>query len=80
MKARVTFVLLAWLAAFIIVMALLLAVPNLSDLPLALRALTISGVLVVTMTQIAIPLINRFLRSIGRSAAERQRSDAGATG
>ena len=62
MKARVTFVLLAWLAAFIIVMALFLAVPNLKDLPLALRALAISGVLVVTMTQIAIPLINRFLR------------------
>jgi antibiotic biosynthesis monooxygenase (ABM) superfamily enzyme len=67
LKARITFVLLAWLAAFIIVMALFLAFGGtLEDLPLPLRALAISGVLVVAMTQLAIPLINRFLRSRSR--------------
>ena len=72
MKARVTFVLLAWLAAFVIVMALFLAFgTQLRELPLALRALVISGVLVVTMTQVAIPLIQRFLRSAGRIGAKR---------
>ena len=66
LKARVTFVLLAWLAAFVIVMALFfVAGGTLDDLPLPLRALAISGVLVVAMTQLAIPLINRFLRSRG---------------
>jgi antibiotic biosynthesis monooxygenase (ABM) superfamily enzyme len=66
LKARVTFVLLSWLAAFVIVMALFLAVGGtLEDLPLPLRALAISGVLVITMTQLAIPLISRFLRSRG---------------
>jgi antibiotic biosynthesis monooxygenase (ABM) superfamily enzyme len=35
--------------------------PELEDLPLALRALVISGVLVLSMTQVVIPLINRFL-------------------
>jgi antibiotic biosynthesis monooxygenase (ABM) superfamily enzyme len=67
LKARVTFVLVAWLAAFVIVMALfVVAGGTLDDLPLPLRALAISGVLVVTMTQLAIPLINRFFRSRGR--------------
>jgi antibiotic biosynthesis monooxygenase (ABM) superfamily enzyme len=66
LKARVTFLLLSWLAAFLIVMALfLVAGGTLTDLPLPLRALTISGVLVVSMTQLAIPLINRFLRARG---------------
>ncbi len=66
MKARISFVLLAWLAAFLIVMALLLAVPQLKDFPLVVRALAISGVLSITMTQLAIPLIQRLLRSAGR--------------
>jgi antibiotic biosynthesis monooxygenase (ABM) superfamily enzyme len=71
MKARVKFVLLSWLAAFIIVMALFLVIgPQLQDLPLALRALAISGVLVVTMTQVAIPLITRFLRWERRARAK----------
>ena len=67
MKARVTFLLLSWLAAFVIVMALfVVAGGTLEDLPLPLRALAISGVLVVTMTQLAIPLITRFLRARAR--------------
>ena len=63
MKARLAFVLLAWLAAFLTVMLLFLAVPQVKDLPLALRALAISGVLSISMTQLLIPLIQRFLRS-----------------
>jgi antibiotic biosynthesis monooxygenase (ABM) superfamily enzyme len=71
-KARVKFVLLAWVAAFLIVMALFEVVgAELQDLPLPLRALAISGVLVVSMTQVAIPLIIRFLRYAGRNAAKR---------
>ena len=65
MRARLSFILLAWLAAFLIVMALLLAVPQLKDFPLAVRALAISGVLSITMTQLAIPLILRVLRRTG---------------
>ncbi len=66
MKARLAFILLAWSAAFIIVILLFLVVPQVKDLPLALRALAISGVLSITMTQLAIPLIQRLLRSAGR--------------
>jgi antibiotic biosynthesis monooxygenase (ABM) superfamily enzyme len=63
MKGRLKFLLLAWLAAFLIVMALFVAFgAQLDDLPLPLRALAISGVLVVSMTQIVIPLIHRLLR------------------
>ena len=65
MKARLAFILLAWSAAFVIVMLLFLVVPQVKDLPLALRALAISGVLSITMTQLAIPLILRVLRRTG---------------
>ena len=66
MKARAEFLLLAWLVAFLIVMALFLAFGSeLNDLPLPLRALAISGVLVVSMTQLVIPVIHRFLRRAG---------------
>ncbi len=65
MKARVTFVLLAWLAAFAIVLALFLVFGSvLEDLPLVLRALVISGVLSVVMTQVAMPLLHRLLKSL----------------
>jgi antibiotic biosynthesis monooxygenase (ABM) superfamily enzyme len=71
MKARAIFVLLAWLGAFLIVMALFVAFgAQLEDLPLPLRALAISGVLVVSMTQVVTPLINRFLRFARRNAAK----------
>jgi antibiotic biosynthesis monooxygenase (ABM) superfamily enzyme len=66
MKLRVTFVLLSWFAAFVIVMALFVTFgAQLADLLLPLRALAISGVLVVSMTQVVVPLINRFLRPRG---------------
>jgi antibiotic biosynthesis monooxygenase (ABM) superfamily enzyme len=60
-------VFLAWIFAFGIVMALFLLLGDeLSAMPLALRALLISGVLVVTMTQLVIPLIRSFLSRIVR--------------
>lgn len=63
MKMRVIFVLLSWLAAFAIVMTLfVLFGTELDDMPLAARALVISGVLVVSMTQVVIPFIRRVLR------------------
>jgi antibiotic biosynthesis monooxygenase (ABM) superfamily enzyme len=69
-SARVKFVLLSWLAAFLIVMGLFAAFgTELQDMPLALRALVISGVLTVAMTQVAIPLITRFLRWERRARA-----------
>ena len=67
MRLRVAFVLLCWLAAFTIVMALFgLFGTQLDDMPLAVRALVISGVLAVAMTQAAIPLIRRLLARYGR--------------
>jgi len=64
-KRKLTFLLLAWLAAFLIVIALFEVFGSeLQDLPLAPRALVISGVLVLSMTQVVIPLINRFLRRV----------------
>jgi antibiotic biosynthesis monooxygenase (ABM) superfamily enzyme len=67
LKARLAFVFLAWIFAFGIVMALFLLLGDeLSAMPLALRALSISGVLVVTMTQVVIPLIRSFLSRIVR--------------
>ena len=77
MKARLSFLLLTWLAAFLIVMALLLAVPQLKDFPLAVRALAISGVLSITMTQLAIPLIHRILRRTGLAAPRPQTAETG---
>jgi antibiotic biosynthesis monooxygenase (ABM) superfamily enzyme len=53
MKARMVFLLLTWVSAFVIVMALFLAFGFvLDDLPLAGRALAISGVLAISMTQL----------------------------
>jgi antibiotic biosynthesis monooxygenase (ABM) superfamily enzyme len=61
------------LSAFVIVMALFLAFGSvLDDLPLAGRALAISGVLAITMTQWVIPLINRVLRARGIGAGAKR--------
>jgi antibiotic biosynthesis monooxygenase (ABM) superfamily enzyme len=66
-RAKLTFLLVAWLAAFIVVMLLFLVFGwLLEELPLAGRALVISGVLTITMTQLALPLINRILRNPNR--------------
>jgi antibiotic biosynthesis monooxygenase (ABM) superfamily enzyme len=63
MKARLRFLALVWLAAFLILMSLFLAFGRqLNGLPLPLRVLIVSGVLVVSMTQVVIPRSNRYLR------------------
>jgi antibiotic biosynthesis monooxygenase (ABM) superfamily enzyme len=52
----------AWLAAWGVVVALLsLFGKQLGSLPLALRALTISGVLVVLMIHLVMPVLSRLL-------------------
>jgi len=49
----------AWLAAFAVVLTLLTLLRHeLNSLPLALRALVISGVLVVLMVNLVMPLLN----------------------
>lgn len=64
MRARIAFVLLAWIAAFLIVTALFLVLgTRLTERPLAIRALIVSGVLVISMTQVVIPGIHRLLRA-----------------
>ncbi len=75
MRMRLAFVGLAWVGAFSIVMALFAVLGRqLDELPVPLRALVISGVLVVSMTQIVIPLINRVLRLASRRAQSPRRS------
>jgi antibiotic biosynthesis monooxygenase (ABM) superfamily enzyme len=49
----------AWLAAFLVVLALLTFLGDeLESLPLALRALLISGVLVSLMVNLVMPILN----------------------
>ncbi len=58
--ARLTMTLAAWLVAFLTVMALLTLFGDaLGSLPLALRALVLSGVLVVLMANLVIPVLSR---------------------
>jgi antibiotic biosynthesis monooxygenase (ABM) superfamily enzyme len=57
--ARMLLTLGAWCVAFIVVLALLtLLGDELKSLPLALRALVISGVLVGLMANVVMPLLN----------------------
>lgn len=57
--ARVLTTLVAWLMAFLIVTAILtLFGDELKSLPLALRALVISGVLVTLMTNLVMPVLS----------------------
>jgi hypothetical protein len=57
--AKVTMTLAAWLVAFAVVMALLtLLGDELESLPLALRALVISGVLVSLMANLVMPILS----------------------
>ena len=56
--ARATMTVIAWLAAFAVVMVLLsLFGDELGSLPLAVRALLISGVLVVLMANVVMPVV-----------------------
>jgi antibiotic biosynthesis monooxygenase (ABM) superfamily enzyme len=57
---RLTTTLAAWLVAWVVVVALLTALGDqLGSLPLALRALAISGVLVALMANLVMPLLGR---------------------
>jgi antibiotic biosynthesis monooxygenase (ABM) superfamily enzyme len=57
--ARVVMTLAAWLVAFVTVTALLeLLGDQLASLPLPVRALVISGVLVTLMANVVMPLLN----------------------
>ena len=59
LRAQATMTLAAWLMAFLIVMALTtLFNEQLASLPLPLRALVLSGVLVAFMVNVAMPLIS----------------------
>jgi antibiotic biosynthesis monooxygenase (ABM) superfamily enzyme len=64
---KLTMTLSAWLIAFLVVLALLsLLGRQLGSLPLALRALAISGVLVALMANLVIPLLNRTIPRLFR--------------
>jgi antibiotic biosynthesis monooxygenase (ABM) superfamily enzyme len=57
---RLTTTLAAWLVAWVVVVALLSVLGHqLGALPLALRALAISGVLVALMANLVMPLLGR---------------------
>ena len=57
---RLTTTLAAWLVAWVVVVALLSVLGHqLGELPLALRALAISGVLVALMANLVMPLLGR---------------------
>ena len=65
-RARLVTTLAAWLAAYLLVLALLSILRDeLGSLPLAVRALVISGVLVTAMTTLVMPAlsvaVNRWL-------------------
>jgi len=54
----ITFV--AWIAAYLVVMALLVTFgPQIAALPVALRAMVISGVVVTVMVNLVMPILNR---------------------
>jgi antibiotic biosynthesis monooxygenase (ABM) superfamily enzyme len=57
--ARLATTLAAWMAAFLIVTALLSVLGDeLASLPLAIRAIVISGVVVTAMTTVVMPALN----------------------
>jgi antibiotic biosynthesis monooxygenase (ABM) superfamily enzyme len=65
--APVATTLAAWLVAFLVVTALLTVIGDqLGSLPLALRALVISGVLVALMVNVVMPVLSS---ALGRSLA-----------
>jgi antibiotic biosynthesis monooxygenase (ABM) superfamily enzyme len=57
--ARLAMTLAAWVVAFLLVLALISVLGNeLGSLPLAVRALVISGVVVTVMTGLVMPALN----------------------
>jgi antibiotic biosynthesis monooxygenase (ABM) superfamily enzyme len=65
----------AWLSAFLVVLTLLSVFKDeLASLPLAVRALVLSGVLVTLMTTLVMPALNTAIgRWVTRSKPGRQR-------
>jgi hypothetical protein len=72
--ARLVTTLAAWLAAYLLVLALLSVLGNeLGSLPLAVRALVISGVVVTVMTSLVMPALSIAVRR-WQAAPTRKRS------
>jgi antibiotic biosynthesis monooxygenase (ABM) superfamily enzyme len=80
--ARLATTLAAWIAAFLIVMALLSVLRDeLASLPLAIRALVISGVVVTAMTTVVMPVLSVAVgRWLTDSTRERSPTAARRTG
>jgi uncharacterized membrane protein len=75
-RARVATTLAAWTAAYVVVLALLSVLGDqLGSLPLAIRALIISGVVVTIMTTVVMPALEAVVRR-RLTAAKRGRSPA----
>jgi antibiotic biosynthesis monooxygenase (ABM) superfamily enzyme len=76
---RLTSTLAAWLVAFLTVMGLLtLLDAELGSLPLALRAMVISGVLVFLMANLVMPIVNSTVaRWLGSPAQEHSAGPGG---
>lgn len=72
--ARLAITLFGWAAAFLIVTTILASFgPQLNSLPLPLRALTISGVLVVLMTNVVTPGLGWLFSALTLRLAEATR-------
>ena len=68
---RLATTLTAWLVAWLVVVALLsLLGDELGSLPLALRALAISGVLVALMANLVMPVLNQLAGRLVRDAPQ----------
>lgn len=71
-RARLATMLAAWSAAFLLVLAILSFFGDeLASLPLALRALVMSGVLMTVMSTVVMPALNV---AVGRLLADRARA------
>jgi len=69
---RIAVTLLAWLAAYLIVTLLLLVARHwLESLPVAVRALLISGVLVTAMTNLVMPALGRVSARVANRSGRR---------
>jgi uncharacterized membrane protein len=81
-RARLATTIAAWMAAFGVVTALLSVLGDeLGSLPLAIRALIISGVVVTMMTTVVMPALSvAIARSLGHSTRERSPAVSPRTG
>jgi antibiotic biosynthesis monooxygenase (ABM) superfamily enzyme len=78
--AQMVITLCAWLVAFVVVLALLTVLGDeLESLPLALRALVISGVLVFLMVNLVMPLLSVAVKRWLTGPMTGNRANAGET-